>query len=156
LAAGFAKRAPQIGFMARGTTLVELVIVLTIVGLLSALAVPRIGGLLDGLAVRRAVDETMVFSGAARFGAMVRGSRVRIEFTPDSMVAAYESPSDSVFLRRDGPGGHGVELGSSRTVIRILPTGIGSGGSNTKLVFRRGEYAESLTTSRLGRLKKWR
>jgi prepilin-type N-terminal cleavage/methylation domain-containing protein len=156
LAAGFRAECPQIGVMRRGTTLVELVIVLTLIGLLSALAVPRLAGLLDGLAVRRAVDETVVFYGAARLGAMVRGSRVRIEFTPDSMVAVYETSNDSVFLRRDGPASHGVELGSSRTVIRIHPTGIGSGGSNTKLVFRRGEYAESLTTSRLGRLKKWR
>jgi hypothetical protein len=114
-----------------------------------------VSALLDGLAVRRAVDETMVFYGAARLGALVRGSRVRIEFTPDSMIAVYETSSDSVFLRRAGPAQNGVDLSSSRTVIRIHPNGIGSGGSNTKLVFRRGEYAESLTTSRLGRLKKW-
>jgi Tfp pilus assembly protein FimT len=142
--------------MRRGTSVLELVMVLTLIGLLSALVAPRVADLLDGLAVRRAVREAAMFYGAARFGAVLQGSRVRIEFGPDSMIAVYERAQDSLFLRRAGPASDGVQLRASRSVIRILPTGIGSGGSNTTLVFRRGVYAESLTTSRLGRLKTWR
>jgi hypothetical protein len=43
----------------------------------------------------------------------------------------------------------------SRPVIRLSPVGLGLGGSNTKVVLYRGAAAESLTTSRLGRLKRW-
>jgi len=142
--------------MQRGTTLLEIVTVVTLVGLLSVLAAPRASRWMDRIAVRRAADEAAVFYGAARFGAIMRGSRVRLEFRAESLAAFYEGLKDSLFLRQDGPAAGGVGLTTSRALIRILPTGIGSGGSNTTLVFRRGFYAESLTTSRLGRLKRWR
>ena len=137
-------------------TLIETVIVLTLVGLLTLGFAPRLGDWMDRLAVRRAADELAEFYSAARFGALLRGSRVRIELTPDSLRAIYESASDSVFMRQEGPAGSDVSLSTSRLVLRILPTGLGAGGSNTTLVLRRGVHAESLTTSRLGRLKRWR
>ncbi len=56
---------------------------------------------------------------------------------------------------RPGPARHGVTLTASRSVIRIYSNGMGLGAANTKLVVRRGAAAESLTTSRLGRLKRW-
>src|ERR1051325_10927295 len=133
-------------------TLVETVMVLTLVGLLTLGFAPRIADWRDRLAVRRAADEEAVFYGAARFGALLRGSRVRIELTPDSLCAIYESTSDSVFMRQDGPARDDVSRSTSRLILRILPNGLGAGGSNTTLVLRRGVYAESLTTSRLGRL----
>src|SRR3979490_3405114 len=113
--------------MRRGTTLLELVMVLTLVGMLGGLAAPHFAGVLDRLAVRRAVSEASMFYGAARFGAILQGSRVRIEFGPDSMIAVYERATDSLFLRRDGPSRDRVQLRASRAVIRILPNGIGSG-----------------------------
>lgn len=137
-------------------TLVESVMVLTLIGLLTALAFPRFAGWLDWLAVRRSVEEAATFYSAARFGALMRGSRVRIEFRADSLTAYYEAATDSLFLQRPGPAEDAVDFRASRSIIWINPIGLGAGGANTKLVFRRGEHAESLTTSRLGRLKHWR
>ena len=142
--------------MRRGVSLPEMVIVITLVGLMSAFAVPRAGGWLDRLAVRRAAEQVAAFYGRARFSALLRGSRVRIELRPDSLLATYEGVKDSLFLEWEGPSRDGVRLSTSRVVIRLLPNGIGAGGSNTTVVFRRGASAESLTTSRLGRLKRWR
>jgi Tfp pilus assembly protein FimT len=133
-----------------------MVIVVTLVGLMTTLALPRIGDWRDRQAVRRAADQASSFYHAARYGAVLRGSPVRIELLPESLVAVYEGAQDSLFLRREGPSADRVVMTSSRSVIRILPSGIGAGGSNTTLVFRRGIYAESLTTSRLGRIKRWR
>jgi hypothetical protein len=48
-----------------------------------------------------------------------------------------------------------VGLDASRAVIRIDPTGLGYGAANSTIVLQRGAVAESLTTSRLGRLKRW-
>jgi prepilin-type N-terminal cleavage/methylation domain-containing protein len=141
--------------MRRGVTLVEIVTVLTLVGLAAGLAVPRLGGWRTRLAVHQSTEEAAAFYAAARFGALLRGSRVRIELRPDSFVAFYEAVTDSLFLRKEGPASLGVTLSTTRPIIRILPNGLGAGGSNTTMVFRRGEYAESLTTSRLGRLKRW-
>ncbi|MBI4419545.1 MAG: prepilin-type N-terminal cleavage/methylation domain-containing protein [Gemmatimonadetes bacterium] len=142
--------------MRRGWTLPELVTVLTLIGLLSGLMLPSFAGWADRLAVRRAADETALFYQRARFAAILRSTRVRLELSPDSLKAIYEAVRDSVFIALPGPHAHRVRFNTSRLVLRIYPNGLGVGGSNTKLVFRRGEYAESLTTSRLGRLKRWR
>ena len=142
--------------MHRGATLLELAIVLAIVGVLSAMAIPRAAGWLDAIAVSRAAGEIAAFYQTARFGAIFRSQRVRLEFGPDSLLAVFEGPSDSVFLKWSGPARHRVSLAASRAVIRIQPTGLGLGAANTKLVLKRGMAAESVTTSRLGRLKRWR
>ena len=130
--------------------------VLSLVGVLSGMMLPRLAGWADRQAVRRAVQEVTTFYQTARFAAILSSTQVRIEFTPDSLKAVYEASKDSVFLAGRGPKADGVRFNMSRIVIRIHPNGLGAGGSNTKLVFRRGVYAESLTTSRLGRLKRWR
>jgi prepilin-type N-terminal cleavage/methylation domain-containing protein len=139
-----------------GVTLIELAIVLAIAGLLAAVGVPRVSRWMDRLAVDRAGSEIAVFYARARLAAVFRSTRVRLEFSQDSLIAAYEGPADSAFLRWSGPARHGVSLEVTRPVIRIHPTGVGWGAANTKLVLTRGAAAESLTTSRLGRLKRWR
>src|SRR2546421_8529757 len=122
--------------MRRGTTLFELVMVLTLIGLLSALAAPHVVDTLDRLAVRKAVGEAAMFYGAARFGAILRGSRVRIEFGADSMIAVYERAKDSLFLRRDGASKDPGRVRGFRAVVRNLPTRIRRGGAHTTLVFQ--------------------
>ncbi|MDH3455981.1 MAG: prepilin-type N-terminal cleavage/methylation domain-containing protein [Gemmatimonadota bacterium] len=141
--------------MRRGVTLLEVIIVITVVGIITALAVPRVATWTDQRAAARAARELVNFYSHARMSAIFRGSQVRLEFAPDTLRAAFEGVSDSVFLVRPGPKRHGVTLRASRSVIRIYPNGFGRGAANTKLVVRRGIAAESLTTSRLGRLKRW-
>jgi len=144
------------GGVKRGVTLLELATVLAIVGVLSALAFPRAANWLDAIAVSRAAGEIASFYQTARFGAIFRSQRVRVELGQDTLRAVFEGPSDSVFLRWSGPARHGVSLVASRAVIWIQPNGLGLGAANTKLVLKKGMAAESVTTSRLGRLKRWR
>jgi len=54
-----------------------------------------------------------------------------------------------------GPAGHGVTLEVSNAEVVFGPTGMGWGVSNTKIVLRRGSHSATLTTSRLGRVKRW-
>ena len=133
----------------------ELIVVLALVGAMSALAFPRAAGWLDWIAVDRATGEISSFYQAARYAAIYRSQRVRLELHEDSLCAVFEGANDSLFLRWPGPARHGVRLTASRAVIRIQPNGLGLGAANTKLVLRRGAVAESLTTSRVGRLKRW-
>ncbi len=142
--------------MRNGFTLIELVVVLLIVGVLVALGAPSVGHVLDRIAVDRAVNELTAFYNGARLAAVLRGRQVRIEFSADSLVGVYEGATDSTFLYAAGPSAGGVELTVSRAVIRIRPNGIGLGGANTKLVVRRGDAADSLAISRLGRIRRIR
>ncbi len=139
-----------------GVTLIELIVVLAILGVIVGLAVPRVAGWADRLAVLRAADEVMAFYHRARFAAVFRSTRVRIAFAGDSISATAEGDSDSLLFWMRGPNRSGVALRASRSVIRLYPNGLGLGAANTKLVLRRGAAAESLTVSRLGRLKRWR
>ena len=130
--------------------------VLAIVGIVSAWAYPRVAGWLDRLAVSRAGNEVTALYQTARFPAIMRAQRVRMEFRPDSLIATFAGPRDSVLLSWSGPLRHGVSLTATRDSIAIQPNGLGVGAANTKIVLRRGMTVESLTTSRLGRLKRWR
>lgn len=142
--------------MRNGVSLPELVVVLALVGALSAFAFPRMAGWLDRMAVSQAAGEVASFYQTARFAAILRGQRVRLEFHRDSLRAVFEGARDSVFLRWPGPGRHGATLSTTRSVIRVQGNGLGWGAANTTIVIRKGMIAESLTTSRLGRLKRWR
>jgi prepilin-type N-terminal cleavage/methylation domain-containing protein len=142
--------------MQKGFSLAELMVVLGIAGVLLAVSAPRARGWRDGRAVRQAAFEVGSFYQAARHGAIMRATRVRIELGADSLRALYETATaDSLFLVRSGPARRGVAVTVSRPVIRIEANGLGYGAANTKLVLRKGLAAESLTTSRLGRLKRW-
>lgn len=141
--------------MARGVTLVELVVVLALGSVLVLLAAPRWARVRDRHAVARATTHVATFYHAARYGAIMRARQVRIELSTERLRAVYEGVTDSVLLDRPGPARDGVALSASRAVIRIAPNGLGWGAANTRLILRRGMAAETLTTSRLGRLKRW-
>ncbi len=148
--------------MQRGFTLVEMAAALVILGILAALIGPRVNGWSDRIAVARAMEDIRGIYIKARAIALYRSVRVRIELSPDSLSIVAENGSifaetdtDSTVVRMTGPNSHGVTLEATRNVIRFYPSGVGLGGSNTKIVLRRGAVAESLTVSRLGRLKRW-
>lgn len=138
-----------------GMTFLEVMLVVAVIGVVAVVATPRVAGWHDGFSTRRAVDDVASFYVRSRLTAVFRGERVRLEFRADTLKAALETRADSVFLRLPGPAARGVSLSASQPVIRLGPTGLGWGAANTKLVLRRGAAAESLTTSRLGRLKRW-
>ena len=135
--------------------MIEIAIALTLIGVVAGLASPRIAGYVDQLAVRRAEAETVAFYHRARIAAVYRAVRVRVGFLSDSLIAAAEGPIDTVVWKTPGPARHGVALTASRTEIRLYPNGLGLGAANTKLVFRRGAAADSVTISRLGRIRRW-
>jgi Tfp pilus assembly protein FimT len=142
--------------MKKGFSFVEIVAIIALVGIMMSMILPGAIRNFDKIRVSNAAAALASFYGGARFGAIVRGSPVRIEFGVDSLRAFYEGEEDSLFLERKGPGHLGVNMSTTRSVIRMHPNGVGWGAANTKLVLWVGEAAESLTTSRLGRMKRWR
>jgi len=147
-------RPPAWG-MRTGFSLVELLMVLALAALLAVVSLPRIGRMLDRMAVQRAARDALTFYQTARFASLVYSAPVRVQFGRDQMVAAYELAPDSVFLIRPGPALDGVELIGTRLTTRLHASGLGTGAANLTLTFRRGGYEEKLTLSRLGRMKRW-
>jgi prepilin-type N-terminal cleavage/methylation domain-containing protein len=141
--------------MIRGFTLVELLIAIIIVALMAAIGFPTLTRQMDRLAVNRAAIDLSATYQSARLWAVYHGSRVRSEFSEASLRGVAEGATDSVFLDVPGPARYRVRLTASRPSIRLGPTGLGLGAANTKLVLVRGEVAESLATSRLGRLRRY-
>lgn len=132
-----------------------MLVVLAFLSTLVMVLAPAILQWRDALITQRAAREVSSFYSRSRMAAVFLSHRVRIEFGADSLVAVREGSADSTLFVAPGPSRHGVALTATRAAIRIAPTGVGWGAANTKVILRRGAAAESLTTSRLGRLRHW-
>jgi type II secretory pathway pseudopilin PulG len=141
--------------MARGTTLVELVIALTLAGIVLALAVPRLAGVRDGIAADAAARDVTTAIAVARQAAMFEGRRTRLTVTADSLAVDVLGPSGWVaHTRWPGPASRGVGVATSNAVITFAPTGIAWGASNTGITLTRGSHLETVFVSRLGRVRR--
>ena len=142
--------------MRRGFSLLELAVWLTLVGLLAAIAWPRLAGVLDAIAVDRAARAVTTALAATRHAAILRGSRTRLVIGADSLrLDRWGAVGWEGLSRWPGPSKEGVALRVSNREVVFGPTGIGRGTANTKVVLRRGSRSATITTSRLGRVKRW-
>lgn len=137
----------------RGFTLLELLIVVTIIGLLTGVAVPRTRRLLDGIAARgAAVDATNMLE-LARHVAMARGERVSVDIDSAPARLTMRAGTDTIRVRNENAV-HGVRFAVTRSPIVYSQLGMGFGVSNLTLVVTRGQAAETVTVSRLGRVRR--
>ena len=136
----------------RGLTLVELCLVLTIIGLVTTIAVRQLGLYLDSAAVRAAVVEAAAVVARARDEAVAQRMPVSVRF--DTGSDALELRMSGVVRSRSALGhAHGVSLSANRDSLAYDLRGLGYGAANLTLVARRGRAADSLVVSRLGRLR---
>ena len=142
--------------MARGFSLTELAVAVTVAALLLAIGLPRLEGLLDWAAADRAAREVTTALAVARATAVMRGTRARVTIAADTLrIDRWEETDWQPYQRWPGPISQGVTLEVSNPEVVFGPTGMGWGASNTRIVLRRGSYTETITTSRLGRVKRW-
>lgn len=135
----------------RASTLVELVLTLVLMGIVTAIAVPNVRTILDRMSVRAATQDVVLGLWAARNVATMRGDYA--SFIVDSKAGRVRVVvgRDTVFLRELGAR-RGVSVAVTRDSITYSPTGIGYGAANTRIVVSRGRRADTITTSRLGRV----
>ncbi|HVE78099.1 MAG TPA: type II secretion system protein [Gemmatimonadaceae bacterium] len=138
---------PRVAF-----TLVELTIVLGVVGILLLVALPRVGAALDRIRARSAASDAAVFLAGARHTAIRRGRHAWVEMRERDASLRLIVQGDTVAVRALGEV-YGVALDASRPVIAYGPTGLGWGAANVRITVRRGTAAESVFTSRLGRIR---
>jgi prepilin-type N-terminal cleavage/methylation domain-containing protein len=142
--------------MSKGFTLLELAIAVCIAGLLLGFWMPRAARLVDWLETERAARDVTTALALGRNGAILQSTRARITFSADTLrIDRLGALGWEAWWRTPGPASHGVSLEVSNPVVEFGPTGMGWGVSNTKIVLRRGSQAETITTSRVGRVKLW-
>jgi len=139
--------------MRHGTTLPELMVVLTVVGVLVTVAVGRTNALRDRMSVRAAATETVATFALARRWAVSRTTRTAVALDSGSASLVVLAYADTISHRRLGSS-HGVSLSHSRDSMAYAPNGLGYGASNLTVVLRRGSAAETVFVSRLGRVRR--
>jgi prepilin-type N-terminal cleavage/methylation domain-containing protein len=142
--------------MRRGFTLTELAVVLAILAIVTAITLPRLRGLLDWIAVNTAAQDVTTAVAVTRYTAIMQGGRRRLVIARDSLrIDRWSGDSWVPHERWPGPDRHGVALEVSNPVVVFDPIGLAWGLSNTKVVLRRGVRSETITLSRLGRVRRW-
>ena len=141
--------------MRRGVTLPELMSVVAIVCLVTSIVIPPLAHTLARAAVDEAADRYAATHETTRQLAIARAGLARLEIDTARHTGTLSwrnavSTWDTVEVRSLG----GASILTSQPVVMFNPIGIGYGVSNTRIIFRRGAVAETLTVSRTGRLKR--
>jgi prepilin-type N-terminal cleavage/methylation domain-containing protein len=139
----------------RGFSLPELIVAMTLICTLLALSLPRAQSWLDRAAVNRAAGDITMAIAIARHQAIAWGADTRL--VVDAAILATDTLGAGWGTWREvpGPAAHGVTLAISNRRITFAPNGIAQGFSNTRIVLSRGSHSETITVSRVGRVKRW-
>ena len=133
-------------------TLLEVIATIAIAALLCAIAVPRTMRLMDRIVVRTAVDAIAGACALARSAAVMRGTMAEVTIDTLHRAVRVTAGADTLLDRPLDPDGP-LTLSASRDLVRYASTGLGYGASNTTVIARRGAAADTLVTSRLGRVR---
>jgi Tfp pilus assembly protein FimT len=137
----------------QGLTVVELVLVCTFTGLVAGIAVPRAISMVDALRIRQAAHEVAGAVTLARAVAIRRGAHARLILDGPQARLRIESGTDTIH-QRDLRALHRVSLRASRDTITYAANGTGYGIANSTIVVSLGARAETVTVSRMGRMRK--
>jgi len=140
--------------MTRGATLLELLVALSIVGLVLGIAAPRFSEPLDTLAVEHAAGEIAGAHARARVAAVVESRLTVLHISADSLVLEAMEPGGPV--RRwgmPGPGQFAVTMAGAARTLTFSPTGITMGASNASWTLTKGSATRRVVISRLGRVR---
>ncbi len=139
--------------MRRGLTLAELLVTCTFLALVAGIAVPRASALVDAVRLEQAAHEVAGAVTVARAAAIRRAGFAHLIIDEDRGSVRVESAGDTL-LRRDLRQLHRVALRASRDTITYAPNGMGYGIANSTIVVAIGQRAETVTVSRLGRMRR--
>ncbi len=135
-----------------GFTLLDQLLALCLLAVLLAIGMQTMASLRDRLAVRaagRAVRDALAL---AREHANAAGVRTAVRINRYDGTLAVHTGSDTlqrVLVQRV----HGVSLDATRDSLAYQPSGLGFGSANLSIVLARGDRRDTVTVSRLGRVK---
>jgi Tfp pilus assembly protein FimT len=135
-----------------GHTVLELLVVLTLMSIVLAIAIPRGRAMVDGVAVRAAAADVLATLDLARTLAIAANGAVAVEV--DSATGTLRvRRGDQVVLTREVGSAHGVRLRPTRDSMSYNGRGLGRGAANLSIAIRRGALVETVFVSRLGRAR---
>jgi prepilin-type N-terminal cleavage/methylation domain-containing protein len=138
--------------MRRGATLIELLLVLVILGILTAIAEPRLRGFNDRLAVDRAAVAIVSAHRRARIIAILQSRIVELTISAAELSIRPRGATADVWST-PGPAAEGVTLTGPSHIISFSPIGMSIGLSNASFPLSRGTASRTVVVSRLGRVR---
>ena len=141
------RAAPRAAF-----TLLDCVAVMTIIGILTAVSIPKASRFLDSLSVHGATSDAFAIFSAARSAATSSATQATVEIDTAKSMMIVRTGTDTI-LKRDLGLAHQVKLSATRSSMVFSPNGLGYGAANLTLVVKKGNAVDSLFVSRLGRVR---
>jgi prepilin-type N-terminal cleavage/methylation domain-containing protein len=138
--------------MRKGYSLLEQLVVLSLVAILLAIAGPRLLTALDQSAVRNARMQLVAALGSARGSALSRSERVSVAMDSTAGLLRILAGADTLLVR-PLRAELGVIFAASRDTVTYGASGRGYGASNSTIVLSRGTAAETVFVARLGRAR---
>lgn len=136
-----------------GSTLIEQVILLAVLGVVGTVGVAGGSRLLDTTTVHAASRELAELFSLARDRAMATGTRTAIRLDAARARVVVHSGIDTLAtldLRQQ----HAVRIDVTRDSMAYLSSGLGYGAANLRVIVSRGASRDTLTVSRLGRVRR--
>ena len=136
-----------------GSVLLEQVMLLSVLGLCIAVGAAGSARALDAAAVRGATREIAELLSLARDRAMATGTRTAVRLDGRTSRVVVYAGTDT-FARLDLRLTRGVAVASTRDSMAYLSSGLGFGAANLRIIVSRGRSQDTLTVSRLGRVRR--
>lgn len=140
--------------MRQGLTLVELLIVMTLVSLLGMITLPRLARPLAALRVEQEAHRVAAAHTRARMIAVTSSRVALLRIAADSMTIGTIEGTDTIARwRGPGPAAAGVGLTAPDRVLLFAPVGITYGLSNGTWTLSYRGVVRRVIVSRLGRVR---
>jgi hypothetical protein len=136
-----------------GSTLIEQILLLAVLAVVTAVGVAGGARLLDAATVHGATREIAELFALARDRAMATGTRTAVRFdVAQSRLVVHAGPDTLASLELLAS--RAIRLAVTRDSMAYSPSGLGFGAANLRVIVTRGASHDTLTVSRLGRVKR--
>ncbi|MBK8250576.1 MAG: type II secretion system protein [Gemmatimonadetes bacterium] len=136
-----------------GGSLIELLLAMVVLGLAALVALPPFRSAQDRLAAEGAAAQAVRSLMDGRDHAVRRSERTALRMDTASARLSIVAGPETVAVHDLGAV-FGVTLSTTRDSIAWSPLGLGYGAANARLIVARGQAAETITVSRLGRVRR--